>query len=182
MRPFTCTRGLPPTSPSARWPASWERRTTASNEASDNVSRVVAGGATAPSTRSASSASRGNDSSKYSRPKAKYAVRRPCWPSSHWMPAMSRPTRRESRIRACCTSGSSLPSFNTARFISCQSTGIPDPIATASSQRAVFHENGHTGSSQILTSNGPLAAASPSAGIRHLPSRVHQGRHQERPH
>lgn len=44
------------------------------------------------------------------------------------------------------------PWLRTAKLINCQSMGTAVLSATAASQRVVFHENGHTGTNQIVTS------------------------------
>src|SRR5271169_3725199 len=64
---------------------------------------------------------------------------------------MSRPICRESCMRACCGGGNCRPSLRIAKLSNCQSMWHSASSASPASQRAVFHENGHTGSSHRVT-------------------------------
>lgn len=57
-------------------------------------------------------------------------------------------------MRACCGGGSSRPSLRIAKLSKRHSISNPREVAAVPSQRAVFHEYGHTGSNHIVTSVG----------------------------
>src|SRR5271163_698530 len=62
-------------------------------------------------------------------------------------------------MRACWGTGSSRPSLRIARFIRFHSMSKPALSPAPLNHRAVFQENGHTGSSHKVTVFGALSGA-----------------------